>query len=258
MTLAVELVAMDNGIPFSKGNRRIELTSILFLIIMNRSELSDKKIIFFQKKILLWFEHHGREFLWRSAKLSTYQYIIAEVLLQRTRAETVAGFYDRFIGEYPNWEAIAASDLEDIESILKPVGLYRQRAVRLRRLADEMVRRNGIIPKDRKDLESIPLIGQYIANAIELIIHNKPSPLIDVNMSRVVERFFGPRTKVDIRFDPYLQDLCTKVVNHRKSKEINWAILDFAALTCKAPKPKCLNCPLKNECSFYESFIHSK
>ncbi|MFM7022382.1 MAG: hypothetical protein ACKOXB_05350 [Flavobacteriales bacterium] len=76
-------------------------------------------------------------------------------------------------------------------------------------------------------------MGQYISNAVELVVYNKPSPLIDVNMARVLERFFGPRKMADIRYDPYLQELAYKVVNHKNAKEVNWAILDFAALVCR-------------------------
>ena len=88
--------------------------------------------------------------------------------------------------------------------------------------------------------------GSTIANAIELIIHNQPSPLVDVNMARLLERYFGERKMADIRYDPYLQKLSYKVVKHERAKKINWAILNFAALVCK-PKPKCDYCQfLKN------------
>ena len=105
-------------------------------------------------------------------------------------------------------------------------------------------------PKNRDELESIPFLGQYIANAVELLIQHKSSPLIDVNMARLLERYFGKRKMADIRYDPYLQMLSSKVVNHDNSKEINWAILDFAALICR-PKPKCKDCKLKNKCAYY-------
>ena len=48
-------------------------------------------------------------------------------------------------------------------------------------------------------------------------------------MSRVLERFFGKRKLSDIRYDPYLQKLSAIIVEHHKTKEINWAILDFAS-----------------------------
>ena len=83
------------------------------------------------------------------------------------------------------------------------------------------------------------------------MVFNQPSPFVDVNMARVIERFFGPRKMADIRYDPYLQDLAYKVVNHFQAKYINWAILDFAALICQANSPKCITCLLSRNCMFF-------
>lgn len=217
-----------------------------------------RKIRFFQEKMLDWSSNSGRKFYWRKKGLPTYHYIIAEVLLQRTKAETIAKFYPGFVRQFPNWQSLADAKISDIEDYLRPVGLYIQRANRVKKLAIEMVRRKGKIPKDRDELEAIPFMGQYLANAVELIIFDNPSPLIDVNMSRVLERFFGPRKMADIRYDPYLQGLARKVVNHSESKKINWAILDFAATVCKAKSPLHEGCPLKGKCQFFNSQILSK
>ena len=214
-----------------------------------------KKIEFFQHTILEWYHENGRKFYWRKKGLSNYQLVIAEVLLQRTKAETIAAFYPNFIQEFPNWKSLATASLKKIARHLKPIGLYTQRSIRLKNLATEMVKRNGRLPKDRQDLESISFMGQYTANAVELVIFDQPSPLIDVNMSRVLERFFGARKLADIRYDPYLQELSYRIVEHESAKEMNWAILDFAAIICRAKNPLHKECPLKSCCGFYESYI---
>jgi len=216
-------------------------------------KISKKKIEFFQLKILEWYAENGRFFPWRRKGLTHYQYVIAEVLLQRTKAETISKFYPYFIKEFPNWKALANADVRSIEKYLIPVGLYRQRSKRLMGLAKEMVRRNGRLPKDRAELESIPFMGQYISNAVELVIFNEPSPLVDVNMSRVLERFFGERQMADIRYDPYLQKLSYKIVEHKSPKQINWAILDFAATICRL-KPLCEKCLLNRQCRFHKKY----
>lgn len=213
--------------------------------------INNKNIVELQEKLLIWYESSGRHFPWRNKSITNYQAVIAEVLLQRTKAETVSKFYTQFIIDYPNWLSLANANLKDIENYLRPIGLYTQRSVRLQNLAKEMVKRNGRLPRDRKDLESIPFIGQYIANAVELVIFNQPSPLVDVNMARVLERYFEPRQMADIRYDPYLQELAYRIVKHADTKKINWAILDFAALICQARKPKCEVCFFKKKCSFF-------
>lgn len=218
--------------------------------LLNMAEVNENNIEEFQELILEWYTVFGRKFPWRNKGLTHYQYVIAEVLLQRTKAETVSKFYPQFLKDFPNWKVLANADIQQIEDYLKPVGLYRQRSKRLMSLAKEMVKRNGRLPKDRKELESIPFMGQYIANAIELVIFNEPSPLVDVNMARVLERYFGPRKMADIRYDPYLQKLCYQVIEHESAKKVNWAILDFAALVCKARNPKHSICSLKDKCSY--------
>lgn len=209
-----------------------------------------EKIRFFQSEILEWFATNGRMFDWRSPGLSDYEIIISEILLQRTKAETISKFFNIFISQFPGWAALASAQLQDIEECLKPIGLYRQRAARIKALAN-YIEENGL-PLERVELDRVPSMGQYIANAVELLIRRNKKPLLDVNMARVLERFFGPRKLVDIRYDPYLRDISHDVVNHKRSKDINWAILDFATLVCKIRNPLCESCVLANKCLYYQ------
>jgi A/G-specific adenine glycosylase len=223
---------------------------------MNSKKKSHEKIKLFQDKLLFWFKINGRHHLpWRKEGLSSYEIIIAEILLQRTKAETIDKFYEKFLQLFNNWTMIGNANIEIIENALKPIGLYRQRAKRLKDLALEMIRRNGILPNERNELEQLPFFGQYLVNAILLQIFSIPTPLLDVNMARVLERYFGKRKKADIRYDSYLQSLAYHTVNHTYSKDINWAILDFAAIVCKARKPHCEICILNDTCKFYTEVL---
>ena len=132
---------------------------------INTSNISE-----FQLKLINWYVLNGRKFPWREVSLSEYQYIIAEVLLQRTKAETIKIFYPIFIRKFPSWKTLALVELEVLESELRSIGLYRQRALRLKKLAEYLIQKNEFLPSIRSDLEKIPYMGQYIANAVELFI----------------------------------------------------------------------------------------
>lgn len=218
-------------------------------------EVSNSQIEHFQNKILEWFKENGRHFPWRNSSATNYEKIISEVLLQRTKAETVAKFFPVFIKKYPSWRQLGNASESELNEILKPLGLYNQRGHRLYKLAQKMKKRNGIFPESRYMVEKFPMMGQYITNAYELFILNKPAPLLDVNMARVIERYFGPRKLADIRYDPYLQELSKIIVDHQKSKEINWSILDFAAIVCKKQTPICNNCKLKTSCNYLQKHL---
>jgi A/G-specific adenine glycosylase len=212
-----------------------------------------KKIRAFQEAMLAWYDKEGRKFPWREGGLTSFQFVLTEILLQRTKAETINKFYPIFFSCYQSWEEIIASGQEHLEEVLRPIGLFRQRASRLYKLALEMLKRKGIFPNDRVELEAIPFMGQYIANAVEVFLFNIPAPLLDVNMARVLERVFKARTLSDIRYDPYLQQLAQKIVDHPRLQEINWAILDHAALVCTIRLPKCAKCPVNSICNYWKS-----
>nr|WP_321353771.1 hypothetical protein [uncultured Draconibacterium sp.] len=218
----------------------------------NIKVIDESKIEFFQEELLKWFAENGRDFSWRKKSATNYVLIISEVFLQRTKAETVAKFLPNFLRVYPSWKRLGDATEEDLQNILKPLGLYKQRGSRLFKLAQELKRRNGRFPKSRNEVEEIPMMGQYITNAFELYVLNKKSPLLDVNMARVLERFFGPRNLVDIRHDPYLQTLAYKIANIENAKELNWAVLDYAPLVCKKKRPSCEICILSRLCFYYQ------
>ncbi|MFW5871970.1 MAG: hypothetical protein ACOCUT_02590 [bacterium] len=98
---------------------------------------------------------------------------------------------------------------------------------------------------------------EYIANAYELYVLKKKSPLLDVNMARLLERFFGERKLADIRHDLYLQTLAYRVVNIEESKELNWAILDYASLICKKINSNCFNCLIYRKCKYYMQNVNT-
>ena len=206
----------------------------------------------FQRRVLNWFGKHGREFPWRKASTSKYEHIIAELLLQRTRAGTVASFFPNFIREFPSWEKLASASELQLQHNLQPIGLWRRRATSMRALAREMTKRRGRFPKYREEIEALPGVGQYVANSVFLFCYDQPEPLLDTNMARVLERVYKPRQLADIRYDPYLQSLARRIVHCKKPRDINWAILDLAALVCVVGTPRCESCPIAKLCSYYD------
>ena len=201
-----------------------------------------------RRRLLAWYANNGRDFPWRRSTLSNYKLVITELLLQRTRAETVASFFSTFINQYPSWLKLAEANEAEISQIIKPLGLWKRRARTLKQLAIVMAERNGRFPRTRAGVEALPGVGQYIANAILLLCHGEMQPLLDASMARVLERVFGPRKLADIRYDPYLQDLAFEIVQCKEAKELNWAILDLAASKCFSRNPLCHSCPLEDVC----------
>ncbi len=206
---------------------------------------------YFRKKLLAWFDDNKRYFPWRREGISNYEIILSEILLQRTKAETVAKYYNVFFNKYPNWDSLIQATEKDLEAILRPLGLYKHRAKRIMKIVKELKEKDGELPKTKVELQESSLSTLYIANAFELFILKKRAPLLDVNMARVLNRYFHFREFRDVRNDIELQELSQDVINVRNCKKLNWAIIDYAASVCKSRRPQCNICVLKKRCKYY-------
>ena len=167
----------------------------------------------------------------------------------------VARLFPIFVRRYSSWFQLANANRKELIELIRPVGLWQRRSATLLNLASEMSKRKGRFPKNREEIEKLPGVGQYIASSIMLLCYNSRQPLLDSNMARLLERYFGPRRLSDIRFDPYLQCLSKTVVNCEKAVTLNWAILDFAAMVCLTRSPRCGECPLSSKCRFYGEMV---
>jgi A/G-specific adenine glycosylase len=211
---------------------------------------SDKRKISGLRRFLLqWYPEFGRQLPWRSPTATKFEQVCVEVLLQRTRAETVAAAYGSFFQRFRGWYDIAEATEDELQGYLRPLGLWRRRAASIKGLAAYASDHDGNFPSDPRTLSDVRGVGQYVMNAILLFQHGKKRPLIDVNMARVLERYVRPRKLADIRYDPWLQAASLWLVQNRPI-ETNWATLDFAASICTAHLPRCELCPIRRQCEW--------
>jgi A/G-specific adenine glycosylase len=208
-----------------------------------------KRISWMRRRLLCRFAHNGRSFPWREPGKTPYEVVVAEILLQRTTAAAVARAYSGFLKRYPSWTDLAQSPLEELENALKPLGLWRRKAQAFQHLAQSFEAHNGV-PGMRKELERLPGIGPYTASAILTIVYGMAEPLLDVNMARLLGRFLGPPEGIEARPRRALHAHALRLVRSKRGLEVNWAVLDFGALVCRARRPLCLECPLRGRCQY--------
>ncbi|HDD44289.1 MAG TPA: A/G-specific adenine glycosylase [Candidatus Desulfofervidus auxilii] len=206
----------------------------------------------FVKLLLNWWTSNKREFPWRSTK-DPYSILIAEMLLRKTTAKQVEKIYTQFLTKYPDPNSLADADKNELEELLKPLGMEYKRAELLKKFG-LYIKENydGKIPLELKKLLKLPGIGMYAANAVLSFVCSKDVPLLDTNFIRVINRVFGIKSqKSRARDDKKIWEFAQTLIPSNNSKNFNLAVLDFAALICKAKKPKCSECPVKNICFYY-------
>jgi len=182
-----------------------------------------------------------------------YEVIVAEILLQRTTAAGVAQAYPGFVDRYPSWASLGQAPLEDLEKALRPLGLWRQKALAFQQLARSIEANGGVVPRTRKGLEHLPGIGPYTASAVLAIVFGRAEPLLDVNVARLLGRFLGSSESAESSPGRSLRALALRLVRSKRGLEVNWAALDFGALVCRARSPRCPECPLRSRCAYARS-----
>ena len=142
-----------------------------------------------QSLLINWGGKNYRNYPWRSTK-NQFHGLIAELMLQRTRAEQVLPIYIKFTTSYPNVEVAATEDPQIIFELLKPLGLF-WRAEKIIDLINTLHSSGGNIPNTYSELVSLPGVGRYVASSFLSFHLGVKQSIIDSNVVRLYGRLFG-------------------------------------------------------------------
>lgn len=203
--------------------------------------------------ILKWGENNLRSYPWRDDYKNSYNILVAEIMLHRTRADQVKPIYESFIKKYPDIKSIASSDRDDIRKDLYQLGL-NWRSEQLYKMAKEIQERyDGIIPNDLNTLVELPGVGPYISSAIICFVHNEKIAVLDTNIVRVIGRLFGMKIRDSSRKSKEFRSVMTDLISYGEPRKFTLSLIDFAALICRSTRPKCNICLIKNICKYNEN-----
>lgn len=205
----------------------------------------------FRSAILRWAKLYPGCFSWRRGRTSFFHFLVLEVLLSRTRADSVERMFLDFQLRIRTPRDLALTTEDELAQLMFPLGLYRKRARALKLFGTVLAEEPDYLEtKDPERLRELPFIGRYAANAALCFAFNLSVPVVDVNVARVLSRVFGiSREKGKLDSNDRLWDLASKLVSVRKPREYNWGLLDIGRMICR-PRPICHVCPLEKQCLF--------
>jgi len=216
---------------------------------MSRLESREQRLTF-RDQLMRWAKTHLREFFWREGTLSPYEFLVIEVLLARTRARSAEPVARSFLDRYPDVQSLSQAHRDELEAILRPLGLFRKRAKAFSRMSELLIERHdGDVPNDEIALLDLPYVGRYSANAVRCFAFGESCGVVDANVARVLSRFFdlqSPRGKIANANEYW--DLANRLVSEESPRRYNWALLDLGALVCKPGTPECNSCLLSSRC----------
>jgi len=210
----------------------------------------DKKDAF-REALLEWGDENLREFPWRVTD-DPYRVFIAEVMLQRTLATKVVPVYREFVDRYPDFGALFRANEGDLADLIRPLGLQNRKARAFVNIAEDLC--GSGVPASEDELLTLPFVGRYAANATLCFSFSECRPIVDTNVVRIYNRYFGKEFSGDQ--DEAAWSFSKRVLPEDQCRRFNLALLDFGAEVCTSRDPRCNHCPVNEECNFYSDRSH--
>jgi A/G-specific adenine glycosylase len=206
-----------------------------------------------RQRLLAWYRASRRDLPWRRTR-DPYAIWISEAMLQQTRVQTAIPYYERFLARFPDAAALAAAEPDEVLGAWAGLGYY-SRARNLQRAARAVVAEHaGRLPGSAEELRRLPGIGRYTAGAIASIAFDRPEPVVDGNVARVLARVLGIRDEIRSRCaGEQLWAAAGALARGPHPGDLNQALMELGATLCSPRAPRCAECPLARRCEAHAS-----
>ena len=173
-----------------------------------------------------------------------FKVLVATILSSRTKDEVTAAAAQRLFSRAQNPQELARLDVEEIESLIYPVGFYRNKAKFLSQLPRALEGFGGQVPGTLEGLLSLPGVGRKTANLVLARAFKQPAICVDTHVHRLANMWGYVDTKTPEETEKALEKLLPKELWPR----INSILVSFGQSVCKPVGPRCTICPLKGWC----------
>lgn len=175
-----------------------------------------------------------------------HELLIAIMLSAQTTDKAVNKITEKLFNDFKTLEAYANADLSVLESYIKTIGLYRNKAKNLKNLAKKIMDKyGGKVPDTQKELEDLPGVGRKTANVFLAEYHQIPRIAVDTHVSRVSIRL-GLAKIGDSPLQ--VEKKLMKIYDQDQWIILHHKFIHFGRYFCKARNPKCKECPLLSIC----------
>ncbi len=177
---------------------------------------------------------------------SDYELLISIVLSAQTTDKRVNMVTSILFDKYKSLEALKGANLSDLESIIRSIGSFRKKSEYIKEIARVLVDEyDSKVPNDHKLLVQLPGVGRKTANVFLAEYYNYPYIGVDTHVERVSKRLGLASKKDDVLKVEKKLEKCFKKEEWAKR---HLQLVLFGRYYCKAIKPECASCKLKEIC----------
>jgi len=187
-------------------------------------------------------------------RYTPFETLVGIILSQRTYWKNVKTATERFGERFNGVEDVAKANVKEIEDVIKPAGLYKVRARRIKNIAEDLVEKydgnlNKILnlPYDeaKKKLIAIKGIGPKTADVFLMAVKGEQVLPVDVHIFRIMKRLGIAGERDD--YESLRAKLESEIPAAQRTKT-HLILIEFGRRICRSQNPKCEECPIKRYC----------
>ena len=182
-----------------------------------------------------------------------FELLIAVILSAQTTDKSVNKITPKLFEKYPTCYDLKDADLKELESIIRTIGLYHNKAINIKKCAEEICTNfNGVVPHTLEELTSLSGVGRKTANVVLAVSFHIPAFPVDTHVARVSKRL----RLADEDDDVYaIEQKLNKRFDKNMWHKLHHQFIFFGRYFCKAKNPNCSECKLCNQCRYYKNNV---
>lgn len=175
-----------------------------------------------------------------------YEFLVAVMLSAQTTDKSVNNVTRVLFNKYNTLEKLKDADVDDIADIIRPIGTFNKKSVFVKEIATYIYEEcNGVVPNDINKLIKIPGVGIKTCNVVLSTLFDYPAIAVDTHVSRISKRLNLAKDKDE---PLVIEKKLEKYFPKERWSKLHHQLIWFGRYKCKALKPLCDDCELKNIC----------
>jgi endonuclease-3 len=179
--------------------------------------------------------------------VNVFQLLVAVVLSAQTTDVSVNKVSPELFRRWPDAAALAGARQEDVEDVIRTIGMYRTKSANIIRLARMLLEEfGGEVPGDMEQLMSLPGVGRKTANVVLAVGFGEQRIAVDTHVFRVAGRIGLCHEPDVLKTELALM----KNLPHDRWSEAHHSLIWHGRRVCHARKTDCENCPVNGLCLY--------
>lgn len=180
-----------------------------------------------------------------------FELLVCTVLSAQTTDKRVNLVSPALFSAFPGPKEMAEAPLEEIERIIKPLGMYKSKALSIKTLSSQLQETGWQVPGSMRELTRLRGVGRKTANVVLAEGFSVPGFPVDTHVICVTSRLRWHSQWNNPHPDPAVieRELCA-IFPPKSWGVLSCTLIEFGREICHAKNPDCASCPLKDLCPF--------